>query len=747
MKSISRLFFFILILINISLKAQTPNGSDLAKISVNVFDSGSDKYLSVSLKNEKKWHTYWANPGDAGLPTEISFAVDGKKINTDLLEWPTPKKYIEAGDLLTIGYSGLHSFFYKINQNFQKQIENKELTIHSKYLICKNICIPGEKKVTGTYTNNTFSTKMNDFSMSTNELTNEFTKVPVTQKAPDDLDISLIKYDRGLALVYQFNGNPKEAISNLYTLTPYPQVPFAFKRETLYKDKKGNSYALYTIDWDGEFMEPEIPLPNDGVFKTPYQLKFLFNDPINKKVYTIEKTFDNFKVGVEKNFKDLFSGLTPIKINEKIDTDNDSNDNSDNQEQRKNNLSDTNSSNKLVYFFFMALIGGLILNIMPCVLPVISIKLFGLVTHSGESKKSIFKHNMAYSLGVIFTFFVLASVVILLKGAGEQVGWGFQLQSPLFVAIMIFVIFVMALNMFGLFEFRTPGGSKLGSMELKDTFLGDFFGGVLATILSTPCSAPFLGTALTFAFSESNTVIFLIFFSIGLGLALPFILTAFFPALINFLPKPGMWMEHVKKFLALTLILTTLWLLDVFLSLTGSQLALFKMNTALTLIFFVFYVRAKVTKNFLLSALLVIPMLLLFYQSSTTKVAISSNSGSSILNEKASEGLPWKAWSEEEMNKLMDDKSLTFIDFTAKWCITCKVNEKLVLDTDSFKSLVKEKNMKLLLGDWTRRDPIIGEWLKKNGSVGVPAYFVINSEGELIRLGETITIDKIRNSL
>ena len=171
------------------------------------------------------------------------------------------------------------------------------------------------------------------------------------------------------------------------------------------------------------------------------------------------------------------------------------------------------------------------------------------------------------------------------------------------------------------------------------------------------------------------------------------------------------------------------------------------MNTVLTLIFFVFYVRAKVTKNFLLSSLLVIPMLLLFYQSSTTKVEVSSNSGSSILNEKTSEGLPWKAWSEEEMNKLMNDKSLTFIDFTAKWCITCKVNEKLVLDTDSFKSLVKEKNLNLLLGDWTRRDPIIGEWLKKNGSVGVPAYFVINSKGKLIRLGETITIDKIRNSL
>ena len=179
-------------------------------------------------------------------------------------------------------------------------------------------------------------------------------------------------------------------------------------------------------------------------------------------------------------------------------------------------------------FLLFGFIGGLILNIMPCVLPVISIKLFGLLSIREENPKKILKHNLAYTLGVLITFAVLGAIVIALQKAGDNVGWGFQLQSPRFVAIMIIFLFVFALNLFGLFEFRTPGGAKLGGLETKDSFTGDMMGGVLATILSTPCSAPFLGTALTFAFSAGSLQLFSVFFAIGLGLAFPFLLTGSF---------------------------------------------------------------------------------------------------------------------------------------------------------------------------------------------------------------------------
>ncbi len=723
--------------LTLNIFAQTPNGSELAKINIQTFDTGNEKLLAVTFKNEKGWHTYWTNPGDAGLPTEFSFKADGKELKLESLEWPTPKKYIEKGDLLTFGYEKLHTFFFK----YDPTVEIKNLETNAKWLICKNICIPGQRKLEGSITEGTYQAKKNDFDIKSSQVQEAFAKVPNIEKVPNDLDINLIKYKNGLALLYNFKGDFSQAISNLYALTPHPVQPFSFKRETLRKDKSGNLYGLYTLDWDGEYMEPEIPLPADGKFKTPYKFKFLFNDPVKKKVYTIEKEFSEFLLNQEENLEVFFKGMTKI-------------DSAGIKKNGSNSLNQANSkipgksyqNNKIIYFFLMAFLGGIILNIMPCVLPVISIKLFGLINHSSEDNKSIFKHNMAYSLGVFLTFIVLAAIVVGLKATGEQVGWGFQLQSPVFVGIMALVIFVMALNMFGLFEFRTPGGSKLGSVKVEDSFLGDVFGGVLATILSTPCSAPFLGTALTFAFSESPAVIFLIFLSVGLGLALPFILTALFPALIKFLPKPGMWMEHVKKFLGFTLILTTLWLLDVFLALTDSQVALLQMNTALALIFFVIYVREKVTKNLILSFALLIPTAFLFLESVNTQTS-SIDSSSAMLKDKSRSELKWEAWSEQRMQELQENKELTFIDFTAKWCLTCKVNEKVVLDTRRFKNLVKQKKMKLLLADWTKRDNIIGSWLQKHGFVGVPAYFVINSQGELVTLGETITVGKIKKAL
>jgi len=713
---------------------------ELIKLAIQHVQIDGQNYLAASFKNHPNWHTYWINPGDAGLPIEAKFEFAGKSTKLDSLEWPVPKRYIEKGDILTFGYSNDYTIFYKLPQ----KLADGEVKAHFKWLICKHICIPGEKKLSGTVSNSKVQFN-SDFSLASDKIRERHKSLPVLKDVPSYIDINLIKYNQGLALIYSLKKSGLKVSNKSNLLTPFIVEPFAYKRENLFKDKKGKIYARYTIDWDGEFLEPEMPLPANGKFKKPYTLKFLFNDPVTGENYIIKKVFKSFDLDGQKNFDSFFGILSQIPIDKGGDFGPDS------KKEVANNIENSSSSSsivnsKIIYFMLMAFFGGLILNIMPCVLPVISLKLFGLIRHSNEDKKSIMKHNLAYSLGVLMTFGILAIIVAVLKSTGEQVGWGFQLQSPLFVAIMTVIIFVMALNLFGLFEFRTPGGSKLGNVELRDTFTGDFLGGVLATILSTPCSAPFLGTALTFAFSESHLTIFMIFLFIGLGLASPFLMTAFFPSLIRFLPKPGMWMEHVKKFLGLTLVLTTLWLLDVFMALTESSTALLKINTALALIFFIIYMRSKITKNLIISILFFIPTTLLFTQAIETKPTVNG-SGSGLIQDKQREGLPWKKWSKGEMESLQSNKQLTFIDFTAKWCITCKVNEKLVLDTSSFSQLVKDRNINLLLGDWTKRDPVIGAWLKSQGFVGVPAYFVINTQGELIKLGETITLGELKRVL
>lgn len=704
---------------------------DLMKINVTPVSVDGKSFLAASFINHPHWHTYWINPGDAGLPIEAEFTIDQKNHPIEVHEWPVPKRFQEQGDIVTYGYEGEYTLFYPLS--LENNLEN--INIHFKWLICKNICIPGEKRVNASLKSGNLISTDNDFTITQEELEKRFENLPRLREIPNYLDINLVKLADGFSLIYSINQETNTISDETNVFSIYPILPFSFKRESIYQDKKRQMYGKYSFDWDGQYMEPEMPLAEDGVFDKPFEFKILVNDPVTNEFYIIKKEFSGINMAQGDQFESFFKLLTKVNT---IKT-------SAEPEQTTEETNDSPSS--ILHFILFAFLGGLILNIMPCVLPVISLKLFGLVRHGHESSKSVFKHNIIYSFGVLSTFLALALVVAFIKSTGEQIGWGFQLQSPAFVAIMIVVIFAMALNLFGLFEFRTPGGGKLGNVTLKDSFQGDFLSGVLATILSTPCSAPFLGTALTFAFTESVSTIIVIFFSIGLGMSSPFILTAFFPRLIHFLPKPGMWMVHFKNILAFSLILTTLWLLDVFLALTDSSYSLLQMNIALSFIFLLFYIRAKMSKNILISILLLAFSSYLIYQSQI--VNTSQVKGiSSLINDKNKNGeLQWHPWSEEMMNENLKNKKLTFIDFTAKWCMTCKVNEKIVIDTNAFKELVKDNDVDLMIGDWTKKDPVIGNWLASQGFVGVPAYFVINKNGELIKLGETITINKIKQSL
>lgn len=336
---------------------------------------------------------------------------------------------------------------------------------------------------------------------------------------------------------------------------------------------------------------------------------------------------------------------------------------------------------------------------------------------------------------------VFGGIIAAIKASGEEIGWGFQLQSPAFILIMMLIIFILSLNLFGLFEFVTPGGSKLGSAELKDGPWGDFFSGSLTTILSTPCSAPFLGTALTFAFTSSTENIFLTFFFIGLGLSFPFLLTALIPGSLGLLPRPGAWMEKLKYFLGLSLILTVIWLYDVFVSLVNFDLLSWRLNLLFVLWFFAFFFAQKISKNripqFLVFSL---PLIMTVLALKNLELRPSTSA------EKSSElGKEWKAWSVEKLEK--EKGQLVFMDFTAEWCLTCKVNKKLVLETEGFRKISKEYNMVLLRADWTKRDDNITQFLKKYNVVGVPAYFIQKRNGEIIHLGETISVSEVKKNL
>jgi len=703
------------------------------QLAMQTFMVDKKPYIAISFQNVPQWHTYWKNPGDAGLAIKNQFLINNKEVKLNEEEWPAPKRFIENGTQWAYGYVGSYTLFYRLEKSDMNQLAGKKIQLHSTWLVCKHICVPGEFKADFKIVSGKVVTASREFlkPMDELELSSRFMNLPKLQPIPEYLDIKLIKglKEKSLVMSYEVKKTTDVTFLNdaglIYT---FPSPPFDFQHENLVI-KASSLMGIVEINWDGEYSTPPVDLPANGKFSKPYLIRFLFNDPVQRKVVVIEKTFSQFELSGAP-------AITPPSRNTPTAP------TTSNQASAPAVASIT--SNSILYYMALAFIGGLILNIMPCVLPVISLKLFGLVKYRNESKKRILEHNLSYTLGIISTFIVFACAVLIFKSIGTQVGWGFQLQSPTFIAVMVIVLFIFSLNIFGLFEFRTPGGKSLGNVQTKEGFMGDFLSGVLATILSTPCSAPFLGSALTFAFTTSATSIFLIFIMIGIGLAFPFILTGFIPGLVNFLPRPGNWMNIVKKFLALTLVLTIIWLLDVYNALVDGSSHLIKLTTALAFIFVGIAILKK--EKWMASISFLIALLLLVNLSSTTIIA-SKDEQTALIRDKKAQGLNWEAWSYDKMKEHKINQQIVFIDFTAKWCFTCKINEKLVLDTDEFKQFVNESNVKLLIGDWTKRDEVIGSFLRENHLVGVPAYFIQQKDGTLINLGETVTIARIKENL
>ncbi|MBG08728.1 MAG: hypothetical protein CME68_08220 [Halobacteriovoraceae bacterium] len=725
--------------------------------TADIFQSGGSplkKFIALTFQNEKKWHTYWKNPGDAGIPLSFEFFSNEEKIDLKALEWPYPKRFIEKGDMLAYGYDDRYTFFFPLNDDTIKKLKGKNLTIKSKWLVCKDICIPGQDVFKGRFDNNLNLTKNSKkVSISQGALNEAFLGLPKKIPFPKNLVLNLHKKKNSneLYLAYYFKqkaggSSSLEVPRNNNILTPFPQSPFDFHKEEVISKDQATQIKM-KVQWDGEYMEPPVDFPKNSVFEKPYLLRFLYHNA-KGPVGIVEKSFSGFlpssedlkpekKVALNKSSEKTEKNITSPYASAKSK-----------KTQDLTNVVKPKKENLLLTFFF-ALLGGFILNFMPCVFPVISLKLFSLLKQKEMSQLSIMKHNAVYSFGILFSFLVLSFIVLILKSSGEQVGWGFHLQSPSFLSIMILFLFVLSLNLFGLYEIRTPGGKVIGNIDIDNSYRSDFISGVLATILSTPCSAPFLEVALTFAFTSSFPVTLLIFLSVGLGLSLPFLFVGIFPSMLKLLPKPGTWMEHFKKFLGLSLLLTSLWLFDVFQTIVTGPMSSTILILTLILTFFAFYSLKHMKLNKIGNLILIlIPFLSVLYlvgiQLNNSK---DINSSSTAVQKTANHPSNWEVWAPEKMNYYKKEGKAVFVDFTAKWCFTCIVNEKLVLQTKEFAKLMKDRSIKPLIADWTKRDPIIGNWLKEQGVFGLPAYFIQTSEGKLIHLGETISIKEIKNHL
>lgn len=631
---------------------RTPHVTAEIRAETKTLQAGLENWVGIRLDVIKHWHIYWRNPGDSGLPTRVQWILP-KDWEISDVHWPIPEK-IELLPLVNYGYEGdtLLGFKLKVPKG---SFGKREISAKVSWLVCKESCIPEKAELNFTVDVSPGPAVRNPWALNFDRLRSE-------QPQPDILQPQFsLEGDR---FDFAFSGaGKKEVQDKKIDFFPYDaQLVKAAKSEI----KLESNRIVLSLGKAEPFNEAAKELRGiltveDQGLKRAYELQF----PL-----------------MGHAIPEISKPVAPVKA-------------------------DLN----LVLSIFFGFLGGIILNLMPCVFPVLGIKVMSLVNHHGGSKK---RHGEVYTLGVLISFWVLTAMLLSLRSAGQSVGWGFQLQQPGFVIALIFLFTVMSANLAGLFEF---GGSWMGAgaaLASKDGYIGTFFTGVLAVIVATPCTAPFMGAAIGAALSQPAWGVFLIFTSLGLGLAFPFLLLSLRPSLLKFLPRPGAWMERLKQLLSIPMFLTVVWLVWVVQRQLGDS-ALYRILWALVVLSFALFIhrRSAGQGGKFLAILFLVSSLSLGYSAlqvkAETKVEISGD---------------WQPYSEERLAKALSESRPVFIDFTAAWCLTCQVNEKVILEKESVRQFFREKNILLLKGDWTNSDPLITAALERYGRIGVPVYIV-----------------------
>ncbi|PYK70998.1 MAG: thiol:disulfide interchange protein [Verrucomicrobia bacterium] len=669
MNAIRRSVFFLWLLALIAMTAQGQiyQGRQLveadALANVSAIVPGEPFLVGVRLKMQPHWHTYWKYPGDAGIPTDIKWELpEGWRVGN--IQWPIPLKLEEPGDILIYGYHDEVLLIQQITP--AKNVTNSTVKLSAKvnWLVCEKICIPGDAIVTLSLPSAATNSPAN---------TDLFARFQKRLPGSPAANFSASWKSDAAGLVLNVS-QPELAKFPSVEFFPSPQENVAVGHPRL-ESHEGANYAF------------RIPLDNAKP---------------NFKSLPGLIVFGSATDAPDRRAWDISVGAEMAAANE------------------------NSPSSGVVRFLIFGFIGGFILNLMPCVLPVISLKIFGFVQQAGQSRARIFRSGLAFIAGIFAWFLGLALVLVIIKSAGGQPVWAAQFTNPYFVLFMSAVVLVFALNLFGVFEINLPQWLSRRAVAAEGSMHGDagsFFQGVFATVLATPCTAPFLGTALGFAFTQSATVILLMFGSIALGMSAPYFLLSAQPAWLKFLPKPGPWMVRVKQLMGFLLIATLLFLLSVLGAQRGVAALIWTCSFLLVLSVACWMKGAFLTP--LVSAktrgLVLVLMLLLVIGSGIYFIGDKFQSAAAAANPTASSGA-WEKFTPERLASELQQGHSVFIDFTAEWCITCKFNESTVLETAAVRTAFSERQIVKLKADWTNGDPAITKLLKQFGRPGVPLY-------------------------
>ncbi len=678
-----RMLLFVTILsllVQANLKAQSLFDQE-KHVQVKVYSEvkwaqpGETFWLAIEMTAEKGWHFYYKNYGQTGKPTEFFFeAPQGVKVGP--VEWPYPEVIAEL-DIITFGYHGTQYFLVPVTLAPEvKAGSSITIKIAADWLECKETCIPGSEELQITIPVKNAPPQVNEqyaelFSDARFKIPHPLTDWQVSASGDEQ--------------VYKIQLTPPEWFKNeIQELYFFPDedglIQYEAKEEV---QKKGKSYII--------------------VLKRSQQTEALVDTL--KGVITAEPGWrGEHSEKAVKVVVPVHEKLAPVA------------------------QSGINSIWLAILFSF---IGGMILNLMPCVLPVLSIKIMRFIRQAQDEHTKPWQHGLVFTGGVLVAFWVLAIALLILKAGGEQLGWGFQLQSPTFLIILTAFMFLLGLSMFGVFEIGTSLTTVGGQTPEKSGFLGSFMDGIIATVVATPCTAPFMGGALGFALTQPAYVSLLIFTFLGLGMAFPFALVTSIPALLKYVPKPGRWMESLKQFMGFLLVATVIWLLWVLSQQVGSLVViLVLLNLMFTSMAAWVYGRwgNLAMKERTRYTAWIIAILILVLSNGYVLANYQKFAQTPSANSAHSEGIQWQPYSDALLNQLLAEGKPVFIDFTASWCLSCQVNEKVAFSSEAVQQKFKELGVVALKADWTKRDPEITRALSRFGRQSVPLYLLYSGK-------------------
>ena len=680
--------------------------------------SGDDPLVGMHLRLAEGWHVYWRNPGDTGLPPRIEVEASGYEVGA--IVWPAPSVFEEADGLFTtFGYSDQVLLSMPLERTDASAALGRNVVVraNARVLVCKTECVPATFSL---------STPLASPLSRDDQLRVDRLFAEARAKAPISND------DLGLEVHARWESSiPAADEVGRVELTVSGCPPGDDKCDAAIAKKTSLPFLPFE-DSPFEFADHRV-VPAGSISGS---------NQIDMEATRLEEGEDRLRglVLVE----DVHGRLLHVAIDVPI---------GDMKTQRAAPPLPI-SHGRWMQIFLLALLGGLILNGMPCVLPVLAIKVVAIADLAEKSRNDVRIQGLAYTGGVLGSMAILAAVVVFLRSAGHSVGWGFQFQEPLFVATISAILVAFALNLFGVFEIDFGQGRLADVGQTGSETRRSVFEGLLAVVLATPCTAPFLGTAVGFAFAASGWTILTIFLAIGLGLALPFLAVSLAPGLARFVPRSGPWMLKLRAGLGFSLLATVVWLLWV-VGQSGGTDALIGLVSMLLLLAFLLwgYGQAQPLRSpwlargsaTAIASIAIVGFNLIGFESATLMDPARDAAATDPMELEAG----WAPYSEAGVAEALSLGRPAFVVFTADWCITCKVNEKTVLERTAIREAFAASGHALFKADWTRRDDKIRSKLSEFGRAGVPLYLVYSPEApnDPEVLSELLTQYEVRAAL